>query len=85
MVRRIIATEAIALGVLATSVGTGLALLAAWATVVLVFELPFDPPLLDLLGLALATFCVTAIFGGVGVTTGAVESPQAALRRTSPQ
>jgi hypothetical protein len=24
---------------------------------------------------------VTAVFGGVGVVTGAVESPQAALRR----
>jgi len=81
VLRRIAATEAIVLAGLAATVGGLLSGLAAFGIVVFVFELPFDPPLLDLLGLILATFCVTAVFGGVGVVTGAVESPQAALRR----
>ena len=81
VLRRIAATEAIVLAGLASTVGGLLSVAAAFCIVVLVFELPFDPPLLDLLGLIVATFCVTAVFGGVGVATGAVESPQAALRR----
>ena len=76
-------TEAVVLAALASTVGGLLSAVAAFCIVVFVFELPFDPPVLDLLGLILATFCVTAVFGGVGVTTGAVESPQAALRRTA--
>jgi putative ABC transport system permease protein len=81
VLRRIAATEAIVLAALASTVGGLLSGLAAFCIVVFVFELSFDPPLLDLLGLVLATFCVTAVFGGVGAVTGAVESPQAALRR----
>ena len=61
--------------------GASLALLASWALVVLVFELPFAPPLLDLLGLACATFGVTALVGGLGSVVGARTSPQAELRR----
>jgi len=82
VLRKIVATEAVVLAGLASTVGGILSAIAAFCIVVFVFELPFDPPLLDLLGLILATFSVTAIFGGVGVTTGAVESPQSALRRT---
>ena len=81
VLRKIAVTEAIVLAGLASTVGGLLSAGAAFCIVVFVFELPFDPPLLDLLGLGLATFCVTAIFGGIGVTTGAAESPQAALRR----
>jgi putative ABC transport system permease protein len=81
MLRRIVATEAIVLAGLAAVVGAGLSAIASWLVVVLVFELPFDPPLLDISGLALATFAVTALFGGLGGATGANESPQAALRR----
>lgn len=81
ILRRIVATEAIVLAGLAAAVGGLLSAIAAWGIVVLVFEMPFAPPLLDLLGLSLATFAVTALFGGLGGATGAGESPQAALRR----
>jgi len=78
-VRLIIATEAVALGALAASVGTGLAALAAWAVVRLVFELPFDPPALDLVGLALGTLALCALLGAGG-SGGGGRSPLAALR-----
>ena len=81
VLRKIVATEAVVLAGLASAVGGLLAGIGSFGIVVYVFELPFDPPLLDLLGLVLATFCVTALFGGVGVTTGSGESPHAALRR----
>jgi len=81
LLRRIAATEACVLAALAACVGASLALLASWALVVLVFELPFAPPLLDLLGLACATFGVTALVGGLGSVVGARTSPQAELRR----
>ncbi len=81
LLRRIVATEAVVLAALAATVGAGLAAIASWLVVVLVFELPFDPPLLDVAGLALATFGVTALFGGLGGASGTRESPQAALRR----
>ncbi len=83
LLRRIVSTEAIVLAALATVVGVLLALAAAWAVVVFVFELPFTPPLVDLLGLATATFSLTALIGLFGAATGASESPQAALRRVS--
>lgn len=79
--RRIVVTEAIVLAGLAALVGATLSGFASWAVVVLVFELPFAPPLLDVAGLALATFLITAVFGGLGGATAANESPQAALRR----
>jgi putative ABC transport system permease protein len=81
LLRRIVATEAVVLAALAASVGALLSALAAWGVVVLVFELPFAPPLLDLLGLAFGTFLLTALFGGIGGGTRAADSPQAALRR----
>lgn len=80
LLRKIVATEAVVLAAVAAGVGGGLATLAAWGLVVLLFELPFAPPVLDLLGLALATFVVTALFGGAGAATRAARSPQAALR-----
>jgi len=81
--RRIVATEAVVLAGLAAAVGGLLSAVAAWGIVVFVFEMPFAPPILDLLGLTLATFAVTALFGGVGGggATAAADSPQAALRR----
>ena len=81
VLRRIVATEAIVLAGLAAIVGATLSGFASWALVVLVFELPFAPPLLDVAGLALATFLITAVFGGLGGATAVNESPQAALRR----
>ena len=81
ILRRIVATEAVVLAGLAAVVGGLLSALAAWAIVVFVFEMPFDPPYVDLLGLVFATFAVTALFGGLGGTTGSAGSPQAALRR----
>jgi putative ABC transport system permease protein len=80
MLRRIVLTEAIVLAAVAAGVGGGLAALAAWGVVVLVFELPFAPPILDLLGLMLGTFLVTALVAGVGAAIGGAGSPQAALR-----
>lgn len=81
VLRRIVATEAVVLAGLASAVGGLLAAVGSFCIVVYVFELPYDPPVLDLLGLVLATFCVTALFGGVGVTIGSTNSPHAALRR----
>ncbi len=81
LLRRIVATEAVVLAALAAVVGATLSALAAWALVVFVFELPFAPPWLDLIALALGTFVVTALFGGIGGATRAAESPQSALRR----
>jgi putative ABC transport system permease protein len=79
-VRRIVATEAVALGALAAGVGASLALLASWALVRLVFELPFDPPLRDLAALALGTLAVSAALGAAGGHPAAARSPLAALR-----
>ena len=79
-VRRIVATEAIALGALAAGVGTTLALLAAWAVVRLVFEMPFAPPLGDLAALALATLVLCALLGAGGGRASGGRSPFAALR-----
>jgi putative ABC transport system permease protein len=65
LLRRIVATEAIVLAALAAGVGGGLAIIASGLLVVYAFELPFAPPLLDVIGLGLATFAVTALFGGL--------------------
>jgi putative ABC transport system permease protein len=81
VLRRIVATEAVVLAGLASAVGGVLAAVGSFCIVVYVFELPYDPPVLDLLLLVFATFLVTALFGGVGVTIGAADSPHAALRR----
>lgn len=63
LVRRIAATEAIALAALAATVGGGLSLAAAWGLAHFVFELPFDPPAGDLALLSLATVCIGAALG----------------------
>jgi putative ABC transport system permease protein len=84
VLRRIAATEAIVLAALAATVGGVLSAIAALCIIVFVFELPFDPPLLDLAGLVLGTFFVTALFAGVGgggPAAGSRESPQSALRK----
>jgi putative ABC transport system permease protein len=79
-VRRVVATEAIALGALAAGVGSGLALAAAWALVRVVFDLPFDPPLRSLALLALGTLLLTAALGSAGGRRARAQSPLAALR-----
>lgn len=63
LVRRIAATEAIALATLAAAVGGGLSVAAAWGLARFVFELPFDPPAGDLALLSLATVCIGAALG----------------------
>lgn len=79
-VRRIVTTEAIALGALAASVGSALSLLASWAVVRFAFELPFAPPLLDVAGLALATLALSAVLGAGGGGSARGSTPFAALR-----
>ncbi len=78
-VRRIARTEALALGALSAGIGSLLAVLASWLLVRFVFELPFAPPLLDLLAMALATLVLTALLGG-STQLGLAQSPRAALR-----
>lgn len=80
MLRGIVATEAVVLAAVAALVGGGFALLAAWALVVGLFELPFAPPVVDLLLLMLGTFLVTATFGGAGAALRPGRSPQVVLR-----
>jgi putative ABC transport system permease protein len=79
-VRRIQATEALALGCLAAGVGSALSLVAAWALVRFLFELPFDPPWLDLSMMTLVTLGITALLGSLGSRHARELSPQAALR-----
>jgi putative ABC transport system permease protein len=79
-VRRIQATEALALGCLAAGVGSALSLVAAWALVRFLFELPFDPPWLDLSMMTLVTLGITALIGSLGSRHARELSPQAALR-----
>jgi predicted lysophospholipase L1 biosynthesis ABC-type transport system permease subunit len=78
MVRRVMTTEAVALAALAVAVGTGLSIVAAWATVRFVFELPFDPPAIPLLALAAATLLVGSVLGAG--RSDAHRRPLAALR-----
>ena len=80
LVRRIQAAEALALGALAAGVGGALSLLASWALVHWLFELPFQPPWLDLALLVCGTLAITAFFGALGSRHAREQSPQAALR-----
>jgi putative ABC transport system permease protein len=83
VLRRIAATEAFALAGLAVVVGGGLAAVAAWIIVVFFFELPFDPPVIELFGLAVGTFLLTAVFGSLGGSGVLTKSPQSTLREES--
>ena len=55
-------------------------MIASWALVHFVFELPFAPAVGDLLALALATVLLTALLGGSGAGSALSRSPLAALR-----
>jgi putative ABC transport system permease protein len=79
-VRRIAITEAVAIGAIAAGVGWALALLAGWALVRFVFELPYDPPLGELALLALGTLGITALLGAASGRPLRASSPLAALR-----
>jgi len=80
-VRRIAASEAVALAALAVLVGSLLALVASWALVRLLFDLPFAPPWTQMAALALATFVVTAGLGAASAQAArSGASPFAALR-----
>ena len=61
-------------------VGASLSLLASWALVRFLFELPFDPPRADLGALTAATVIVTAGLAGLGGWRARQRSPLAALR-----
>jgi putative ABC transport system permease protein len=80
LLRRIAVAEAVALAALAAFVGGLAALVAAAGLVWWVFELPFDPPLVDLAGLALAAFGLTAVVGGATAVTAPARSPIEGLR-----
>jgi putative ABC transport system permease protein len=80
--RKILATEVVALGVLATAVGSAIAVLASFCLVRFVFELPFEPPWLDFTVLALFTVAISAAVGALGAGNLARISPLAGLRET---
>jgi putative ABC transport system permease protein len=80
LVRRVVATEAIALSALAAVVGTATAIAASAGLVVGLFEIPYRPPWLDLALLTSVAFVVSAGLGwwhGRPATRG---SPLAGLR-----
>lgn len=79
-VLRIVATEAFALGALASTVGTTLAFVASWALVRFVFDLPFTPPWLELGALGAATLVVSGSLGWWSGRPVRRQSPLAALR-----
>jgi len=83
VLRRIALAEAVALAALASLVGAGLSAVASACLVVFVFELPFDPPVADLLGLAGATFAITALVGGALSVAAPRRSPLEGLRAES--
>ncbi len=81
LVRRIVATEAVALAALAVGVGLATALVASAGLVLLLFELPYRPPWRDLALLAAGSFALLAALGwwqGRPATRG---SPLAGLRQ----
>lgn len=80
VLRRILLTEAVALGALAAILGTGLSLFATWALTAFLFQIPFAPPLADYALLAVASFGVSALLGGVVGRPTSAGSPLAVLR-----
>jgi len=80
VVRRVVATEALALGGLAAGVGATTALVASACLVVWLFELPYHPPWRDLALLAFATFALSAGLGGWQGRPARRGSPLAGLR-----
>ena len=80
LVRRVVATEAIALGALAVGVGAASAVAASAGLVVLFFELPYRPPWGDLALLSLGTFLLTAALGWWQGRPATRKSPLAGLR-----
>jgi putative ABC transport system permease protein len=79
-VRRVLATESLALGVVAAVIGTAMALVAAWAIVHFVFALPFDPPTTRLMLFALATALASGAIGSANLRRERARSPLTALR-----
>lgn len=80
VLRRVIATEAIALGALAAALGAGLSVLATWALAHFVFQIPFAPPVIDYVALAVASFAISALLGGAVGRPTVAGSPLAVLR-----
>jgi putative ABC transport system permease protein len=78
--RRIIATECFALGALASGVGSGLAIVAAWALARFLFELPFSAPWRDLGLLAGCALAITTLLGWTHGRPALSKSPLAGLR-----
>jgi putative ABC transport system permease protein len=80
VVRRVVATESIALGALAVGVGFASAVAASAGLVVWLFELPYRPPWGDLALLSLGTFLLTAALGWWQGRPSTRKSPLAGLR-----
>ncbi len=80
--RRILATEVVALGALSASVGSLIAVVSSWGLVRFVFELPFDPPWSDFAVMALVTVAISALLGALGAGRIRRMSPLASLRET---
>ena len=78
--RRVVATEAIALGALAVGVGGASAVAASAALVVLLFELPYRPPWGDLLWLCAIAFGLVSLLGWWQGRPVLRKSPLAGLR-----
>jgi len=78
--RRILATEVLALGALAVGVGSAAALTASWALMHFLFELPFEPPWRDVAALALLALSISALLGWIGGRRARASSPLAELR-----
>ncbi|MCP5040774.1 MAG: FtsX-like permease family protein [bacterium] len=78
--RQVLATEVVALGLLAAAVGTAIAIASSWGLVRFVFELPFEPPWFDFTLLALASVVVSTLLGALGAGRARRMSPLANLR-----
>ena len=80
VLRRVVATEAVALGALASLLGVGLGMIATWALTRWVFDVPFSPPVLDSLVLAGVSFAICALLGGAMGRPDRAGPPLAVLR-----
>ncbi len=80
VLRNILATEVVALAVLAAFVGASIAAVASWLLVHFIFELPVFLPWSDFALLACASVVVSTLLGALGTGRDHKASPLARLR-----